>query len=150
MWGGVGGTIPPKADENNIYVYGKILLAGPLFSVICGVFSIILFLLYQHVFFLIWGLMCFGMGFMCLIPIKLRTGIYYNDGTRFLRIKRNGQTKYEETEIWNVIEKYITDGEKAVVTEKVEIAAEWRIFTATVGEAVREILTENPIIPIIL
>lgn len=38
LWGGVGGTMPQKAEDKNCIIWGKILLGGPLASILTGVF----------------------------------------------------------------------------------------------------------------
>jgi len=38
LWGGVGGTLPREVDDKNSQIWGKILLGGPLISILSGIF----------------------------------------------------------------------------------------------------------------
>lgn len=56
-------------------------------------------------------LMPIAMGVMCIIPMKMKTGLLYNDGTRYKRIKNGGQEELEERAIFQLMESNILDGE---------------------------------------
>lgn len=60
------------------------------------------------------SLMPIAMGIMCIIPMNMKTGLLYNDGTRYKRIKNGGQEELEEKAIFQLIEMNILDGEDAV------------------------------------
>ena len=101
LWGGVGGTLPPAKSEKRMKQYAAILLAGPLASVILGaVFTLIWLFVNRGVFFMLMAFVPIGMGIACMIP-GVKTGILYNDGTRFSRIRKGGQTSAEEEAIFD-------------------------------------------------
>lgn len=87
LWGGVTCCIPNQCNPKSYFQFSKILLWGPLTSIVA---SCILFLIYcfnkSYLILLTFGI-CFGIGFICSIPIPLRTGIGYTDGYRYYRIK---------------------------------------------------------------
>ena len=99
LWGGIGGTIPAKKEDVKISSFGRILLAGPLASMILGVIAAVLGLLLHSLFFLMLMGVALGMGGSCLIP-GIKTGILYNDGSRYYRIHRGGQEQAEEEAIF--------------------------------------------------
>lgn len=105
MWGGMGSTLPPVKAEKNLQTFSKVLLAGPLSSLFFGILMGIVFLFWHNPLTLMLFLMPLAQGMMNLIPMKLKTaGFYYNDGTRYRRIKNGGQNALEEKALFMLIE----------------------------------------------
>ncbi len=104
LWGGVGGTLPTTKSKDNIKIWSKILLAGPLTSIIFGILIFPLYLLSKSIFLLLLSLMPIAMGIMCIVPMKMKTGLLYNDGTRYKRIKSGGQEEAEERALFLLLE----------------------------------------------
>lgn len=113
FWGGVGGTLPTKPSEENLKVWAKVLLAGPLTSIIFGLLMIPVFIFTESIVALLLCLMPLAMGAMCIIPMKMKTGLLYNDGTRYKRLRSGGQEEAEEKSIFQLIEVSIFEGEEA-------------------------------------
>lgn len=100
FWAGVGGTMPKDNSTDNMKIWMKILLAGPMFSLIFGLLVLPVALYTQILFLIFLSFMAIGMGIACLIPMK--TGILYSDGGRILRLKRGGQKALEELALFNL------------------------------------------------
>ena len=96
LWGGCGGTMPKRIDDSVTEVFARILIAGPLASLVLGTAGMAAFFLTKHEFLLMLGMVSLGQGLVCILPMKIKTGILYNDGTRFLRIRRKGKEAEEE------------------------------------------------------
>lgn len=111
MWGGVGCTLPKGANENNIKIWTKILLGGPLASIIMGTISLPLGIITENIIFLLLGAMGLGMGIVCILPLPLKTGILYTDGGRWSRLHKNGQEADEEISLFKLTENQITGGD---------------------------------------
>lgn len=108
MWGGVGCTLPKEADENNIEIWSKVLLGGPLASIIMGVIFLPLGVISKNIVFLLLGAMPLAMGIVCILPLPLKTGILYTDGGRWSRLHKGGQETDEEIALFKLIENQIT------------------------------------------
>jgi len=117
LWGGVGGTLPAKASEENVKVWGKIILAGPLTSIVFGVLMIPLVIITESIMVDLLCLMPIGMGAACIIPMKIKTGLLYNDGTRYKRLQSGGQEGAEERAIFKLIEVSLFGGEEVIYPE---------------------------------
>ena len=101
-WGGIGGTFPPSENPDNFEKFGRVLLFGPLASIIFGL-VILPFAIATDLQFLI--LLCaipIGMGIVSLIPMK--TGAFYSDGGRWMRMRRE-PTRRIELALWNIVQK---------------------------------------------
>ena len=103
LWGGCGGTAPMVIDDSIDKVFARILIAGPLASSILGIAGIAAFILTKHDFFLMLGMIAFGEGVACILPMNIKTGILYNDGTRFKRIISKGKEAEEEKAIISMV-----------------------------------------------
>ena len=114
LWGGVGGTLPTTKSEDNIKIWSKILLAGPLASIFFGILIFPLFLLSKNLFLMMLSLMPISMGIMCIVPMKMKTGLLYNDGTRYKRIKSGGQEEAEERSLFLLLEKTLFDKDESL------------------------------------
>ena len=119
LWGGVGGTFPKENDDNNIKVWGKILLAGPIVSIVVGTIAGALCVFHHSLFLLMICAMSFGMGLICLIPSKMKTGITYTDGTRYKRLKSGGNEALEEEALFMLVEFSLFAKEEDLYPEKI-------------------------------
>ena len=100
LWGGYGGTMPRTQEEAKIETFGKILLAGPMASIIFGAIIAIIMISVRPLLLVFLAPVSIGMGIACLIP-GVKTGILYNDGSRYMRIKKGGQTALEEKAVFD-------------------------------------------------
>ena len=98
LWGGYGGTVPVTMEDAKVESFGKILLAGPMASVFLGLIAAVPGLMTKDLFLMLLMGVSIAMGVACLIP-GVKTGILYNDGSRYLRIRRGGQEAAEEKAI---------------------------------------------------
>lgn len=114
LWCGVGGTLPAKESEENVKIWGKILLAGPLTSMVFGILMLPVFIVTKNIFALLLCLMPIAMGAMCIIPMKMKTGFLYNDGTRYKRLRAGGQESAEEQAIFRLLEVSLFGGEERI------------------------------------
>ncbi|MBP5263619.1 MAG: hypothetical protein J6X14_06165 [Lachnospiraceae bacterium] len=100
LWGGIGGTTPREMSDDNIQKFAKVLIAGPVASIVIGAINSIFLILHPGIFTAMMTAVPMAMGVACLIP-TLKTGILFTDGGRFLRIKRGGKTYAEEKAIFD-------------------------------------------------
>ncbi|MFL0252020.1 site-2 protease family protein [Clostridium neuense] len=107
MWGGVSCTLPKEANENNIKIWSKVLLGGPLASIIMGIIFLPLSIITKNIVFLLLGAMPLGMGIICILPLPLKTGILYTDGGRWSRLHKGGQEAAEEIALFKLTENQI-------------------------------------------
>ena len=115
-WCGVGGTVPTKKEDAKIETFAKILIAGPIASIILGLAAGITLIWYRPFFLIFLAPVALGMGIACLIP-GMKTGILYNDGSRHMRIKKGGQTYLEEKAVFDTTMQ-TSFGKKAACTEE--------------------------------
>src|SRR6056297_1656258 len=108
LWGGVGGTLPKEMKEDNIKIWSKILLGGPLASIIMGVIFLPLGIIKENIIFLLLGAMPLAMGIVSILPLPLKTGILYTDGGRWSRLHKGGQEADEEIALFKFTEYQIT------------------------------------------
>lgn len=111
MWGGVGCTLPKEVNENNIKIWSKVLLGGPLASIIMGLIFLPVGIISGNIVFLLLGAMPLAMGIICILPLPLKTGILYTDGGRLSRLHKGGQEADEEIALFKLTENQITDGD---------------------------------------
>ncbi len=114
LWCGVGGTLPSRKSEDNIKIWSKILLAGPIASILLGIAAGIGLLFWHNLFMLFLCLVPIAMGVMCALPMKMKTGILYNDGTRYKRLTHGGQEELEEKALFQLVEISIFGGDDPV------------------------------------
>ncbi|MDR0857760.1 MAG: hypothetical protein LBN97_01880 [Oscillospiraceae bacterium] len=100
MWGGAGGTFPVTDSPENMKIWSKILLGGPVASMIMGCVFLPFGIIHLNIFLLMLGLMPIGMGAACLLP--LQTGITYTDGARHRRLRSGGQVAAEEIALFKM------------------------------------------------
>lgn len=99
-WGGISYAIPVKLEEDNLKVWSKTLIGGPVTSIAFGIILIPLFLLTNSLFLLMLLAETIGIGIVCILPFPIRTGFLYSDGYRFWRLKHKGQSRLEESAIF--------------------------------------------------
>ena len=104
LWGGVGGTFPASQSADDVRIWSEILLAGPLTSLIFGVLTVPVCILMRSLIMLMLCLMLFAMGLVTILPMQMKTGLLYNDGTRYMRIRSGGQEAAEETALLLLME----------------------------------------------
>lgn len=114
LWGGVGGTLPVKENEENIKAWARILLAGPLTSIVFGILIFPICVITKSIFALLLCMMPLAMGVMCIIPMKMKTGLLYNDGSRYKRLHSGDQEGAEERAIFQLIEASLFGGEDCI------------------------------------
>ena len=100
LWGGIAATLPKEADQGNYKKFSRVLLSGPLASIVIGTVSLIPGILTSQNFLILFGAMSIAMGTVSLIP--MRNGAFYTDGGRWLRMHKNEATKAVEMAIWNL------------------------------------------------
>ena len=105
LWGGIGATVPQNDHKNNFKRFGRVLLGGPITSIIMGILFLPIGIFTDSTFLLLIGAMTFGMGIACLIPA--RNGAFYTDGGRWLRMHKNEETRNVEMAIWNLTQNLI-------------------------------------------
>lgn len=107
MWGGVGCTLPKQTKENSIKVWEKVLIGGPLASIVMGIIFLPLGIITAKIVFLLLGAMPLAMGIVCILPLPLKTGILYTDGGRLSRLRRGGQEADEEIALFKLTENQV-------------------------------------------
>ncbi len=117
FWGGCGGTFPTKEDDRAIDIFAKILLAGPLASLFLGAAFMTVFAITKSELTIMIGLVSIGEGLICILPMNIKTGILYNDGTRFKRIVMGGRERNEEAALLSIIIKGMLEGDEAIFDE---------------------------------
>lgn len=108
LWGGIAATLPKEADQDNYKKFGRVLLGGPLASIIIGTISLIPGVLASQNFLILFGAMSIAIGTVSLIP--MRNGAFYTDGGRWLRMHKNEETQAVEMAIWNLTQNAIIQG----------------------------------------
>lgn len=108
LWGGMAATLPKEADQCNYKKFGRVLLGGPLASIVFGMVSLIPGVLIDQIFLILFGTMSIGIGTVSLIP--MRNGAFYTDGGRWLRMHKNESTKAVEMAIWNLTQNAVIQG----------------------------------------
>ena len=113
LWGGLGAVIPTDDNVDNYKKFGRILLGGPMASIIFGVICLPIGLIENNTFLILLGVMPISMGIVSLMP--LRNGAFYTDGGRWLRMHKTEKTKAVEVAIWNLTQNAIIQGNYANV-----------------------------------
>ncbi len=102
LWGGLCAALPKIQDSGNFKAYARVLIAGPLFTLVFGAIILCLFLLIDHAFLLLLGAMSVAISIATLIPS--RTGAFYSDGGRWLRIVMNTNARAVELALFNLVQ----------------------------------------------
>jgi hypothetical protein len=109
LWGGCAATVPTRHYDNIHDRFARILIAGPIMSLLVGIVMLTLFSITKSFLLLLAGAMSFGIGMATLIP--MRAGVFYSDGGRWLRIKRKGPEAEIEIAIINIVQSYYVHGD---------------------------------------
>lgn len=110
-WGGVSSAVPSDKDIDNLSIWARTLISGPLLSLIFAILLIPLFIFSGSFFVLLTLAESFGMGLICIIPFPIRTGLMYTDGYRFWRLMFSGKGKLEEAALFNLSVQHSLFGE---------------------------------------
>lgn len=108
LWGGVGGAFPSKVSKENIQVWSRVLMGGPLASIVMGVIFLPLGVMKHNLVLLLLGAMPLAMGIVCALPYPLKSGILYTDGGRWSRMRKGGQEADEEIALFRLTELQVT------------------------------------------
>lgn len=111
LWGGVSATMPEDESPDNFKRFGHVLLWGPAASIIFGTIWLPLGIITNNVFLSLLGAMPIAMGTACLIPS--RSGVFYSDGARWLRMHKDEATKAVEIAVWELTQNAIIHGDYA-------------------------------------
>ena len=76
------------------------MLGGPITSIIMGTIILPIGILRDNLFLILLGVMPIAMGIACMLPLK--TGIFYTDGGRWIRLNKDGKGKREEIALFNL------------------------------------------------
>ena len=109
-YGGIAATIPVNDHPENSKKFAKIILAGPISSLILAVIlSSVYFLrhLNNSIIIFIGALASLGIFFVTVIPMK--TGMFFSDGKRYQRLTSNGPERGVELAVLRVISSYSKD-----------------------------------------
>ncbi len=102
LWGGVCAVLPKTQDFENLKAYARFIIAGPLFTLVFGGIILCLLLLIGHQFLLLLGAMSVAISIATLIPS--RSGAFYSDGGRWLRIVRNTRARAVELALFKLVQ----------------------------------------------
>lgn len=86
-----------SVTKNKLALY---FIGGPVISIVVSIVLIVAGVLCHSIELLLAGGMSFGVGFMNLIPIKNRVGLYLNDGVRALEVYRDSSIGKCEYDLW--------------------------------------------------
>jgi hypothetical protein len=115
FWGGIGATLPATEDPENFRRFGRVLLGGPLLSILLGAAVLPIGIMQDSMFLTLLGAMPISMGIACLIPA--RNGAFYTDGGRWVRMHGEEKTRIVETAIWTLTQTAIVRGSYASLDE---------------------------------
>ncbi len=108
LWGGVAGVWPRQDDTRNLDAFARVLLAGPLTTLVFGAAFLTLSRLTDHPFPGLLGAIAVAISVATLIP--LRSGVFRSDGGRWLRIVRNGRARVVESAMLRLVRSEATHG----------------------------------------
>ena len=99
-WGGISLTLPTNDDDNNIDIFTKILIAGPLFSFIVGMSIIITSIIFKSFIVAILGITVLSFFVSTILPSE--TQMFYTDGMRYRILKKKDIYSFEEYAILRI------------------------------------------------
>lgn len=108
-WGGLCGVVPQRENSDNFNLFGRVIIAGPLASLLVGGIVLGIWLFTKINFLLMLGAMMAAIGGVSLIP--MRNGAFYTDGGRWLRMRKNTETRAVEIAIWRLTQQSTMDGD---------------------------------------
>lgn len=106
-WGGISLTLPTNDDDNNIDIFTKILIAGPLFSMIVGMSIIIISILFKSFLCAVLGITVFSFFISTILPIE--TQMFYTDGMRYRILKKQDIYSFEEYAIIKITFNFVVN-----------------------------------------
>lgn len=110
-YGGIAATSPRDGSPNNAKRFARILIAGPVASVLFALYCVMVAYLMQdavfHRIFLTGAAISVAIFLVTTIPSK--TGIFYTDRKRYQRLVRPGKAQDVELAILNIMGKYAED-----------------------------------------
>lgn len=109
-FGGITATAPKTEKDINPKSFSKIIIAGPIFSMLYFISCLWVFFqfdTYLNSFFALTALTSFGLFLATTLPEK--TGIMFTDRKRFQRFNTKGITQDAETAMYALISKGIID-----------------------------------------
>lgn len=108
LWGGISATLPQNRDSVNFKKFQRVIIGGPIASILFGLIWTSVAVTNNIVFVLLMGAISLGMGIVCLLPV--RNGAFYTDGGRWLRMHKQGREKEVELAVWNITQSAIING----------------------------------------
>lgn len=109
FWGGCAATIP--SDKKGVMAkFARVVIAGPITSLIFGALIGVIYVYIKVDMLLMIAAMSLGIGATTLIPFQKRTGGFYSDGRRYLRIRDKGKSGYEEVATMNIVQEVMING----------------------------------------
>jgi hypothetical protein len=110
-FGGIAATVPKRTKNINYKTFIKIIVAGPIASLLYAVICALIFFYTDSVFnsfFAVAALTSFGMLAATTIPDK--TGLFFTDRKRFQRLHTAGVTRGAEIALYQLISQSFVDG----------------------------------------
>ncbi|MEL7124290.1 MAG: site-2 protease family protein [Bacteroidota bacterium] len=109
-YGGVAATSPTDGSPDNAKKFARILLAGPiasiLFAVICYVIALYSFGEWKFIFYL--GALA-SIGIFIATTVPSRTGMFFTDRKRFQRLIKPGKDREIELAMLNIMGQFTKD-----------------------------------------
>lgn len=122
-FGGVAATVPKTEKDINPKSFSKILIAGPIISLVYFVVCLLVFFqfdTYLNSFFALSALTSFGLFLATTLPEK--SGIMFTDRKRYQRLNTEGIIQNAEIAMYELISKGIIDNSfKNIDIKKTEI-----------------------------
>ena len=125
-FGGIAATVSKTVSKVDHHIFAKILIAGPLTSLVYGILFLWIFFYFDssfNAFFAITGLTSLGLFLATTLPNK--SGIMYTDRKRYQRLHQKGPIQDAEIAMYQLISQSIIDGtfkniniEKTYIIEK--------------------------------
>jgi hypothetical protein len=120
MMGGIAATVPVIAQEDNKKKFARLILAGPMASLIFGLLAIAIApfgsILWSWFFFLTGA--C-SLGLVAATTLPKKSGVYFTDRARYQRLTGKGKAAESELALLNIIAQSMTDNHhKNISVEK--------------------------------
>jgi hypothetical protein len=103
-FGGIVATVPKSIDAIDHKVFGKILIAGPIASLLYGLLCLIIFVEFDTWFNSFFGLTSLtSLGLFLATTIPGKSGMMYTDRKRYQRLRKKGVTQDAEIALYQLI-----------------------------------------------